>query len=210
MWNWKPCSQGVFSVTRLLASLALLAFAACTGGSVVRPNASLDASADESIVVIGVGPADFTLIATPGEIRSGLFDMKSWSRPVIYGAPQGGYLVARAKAAEPLAITSITHNDHAFHPKRFTPCGDTQTHSWVVPAGKVLFLGQFEFERQGENLSVTTRFDIDGAKAYLRQHHPGLESRVEAAPSTMRATTRLCSSDAGGPTIYWTAPSRRR
>jgi len=197
-------------VTRLLASLAMLALAACTGGSIVRPNSAVVASADESIVIIGVSPADFNVIATPGEIRSGLFDMKSWSRPTIYGYPQGGYLVARAKAAEPLAIIGIIQNDHPLRPTRFTPCGDTQTHSWDVAAGKVLFLGNFEFEREGATIRVTTRFDVDGAKAYLRQHHPGLESRVEAAPSTMRATTRLCSSETIGSNIYWTSPPRRR
>lgn len=196
--------------TRLLVWLATWVLAACTGGGAVRPNSAVAPSADESIVIIGVGPADFTLIATPGEIRSGLFDMSQWSRPTIFGRPQGGYIVARAKATEPFAITSITHHDHAFHPARFTPCGDTQTHSWAVPAGKVLFLGQFEFERREATLRVTTRFDVDGAKAYMSQHHPGLESRVELAPSTMRATTRLCSSDAIGSTIYWTSPPRRR
>lgn len=198
------------AVKRFLATLAILALSACGGSGMLRPNTTVAASADESIVIMGVRPADFNVLVFRGEIRSGLFDMNTRTPATLHGEPFAGYLVARAKAGEPIAITAIVFNDGTIVKPRFTPCGDTQTHTWDIPAGKVLFLGNFDFVRQGETLSVSTHFDVDGAKAHLSQHFPGLASGMEVAASTMRATTRLCSSTSVGSTIYWTSAPRRR
>lgn len=194
-------------LARVAAVAAFVGLAGCNTTGAIRQNASGPA-ADESIIVVGIAPAEFNLGFFPGETRNGVFSVDKWAMATVMGHPENGYLVGRAAAGKTLAITAVVHRLDSIRQYGFDACGSMKTHTWQVPAGKVLYLGDFDVIRRGQSVSVKSGFDLDKMKAYLRTHHPALEPRVEIAPSTLMATTRECAGQVRESNIEWVQTPR--
>lgn len=190
------------------AVVALVFLAGCNSMGAIRQNASMP-SADESVLIVGIAPADFNLGFFRGETHNGVFNVDKGAMASVMGHPEDGYLVGRVPAAKALAITVVVHRLDTVRQYAFDACGSMKTHTWQIPAGKVLYVGDFEVIRHGQTVSVKSGVDLEKVKAYLRTHHPALESRVEVLPSTLMPTARECTGKVRESNIDW-VPSPRQ
>src|SRR5687768_7023313 len=119
MSNHKPADA-----VRWVMGLVSAAFlTGCGTTAALGPDASGPA-ADESVIVLGVQPANYRVMLFPGTISAGKFWQDTWSGAAINGVPKDGYIVAKAKAGQVLGLVSVqaTKDGGHFGPA-FNACG---------------------------------------------------------------------------------------
>src|SRR5690349_3787835 len=114
-----------------LASVALLT--GCGSFVQLQPNEAGPA-ADESVVVIGIKPHSARITFVPGSKEANGFKVGSLASGLINDNPTNGYIVAKGKAGQTLALTRISYGPV------YEACGNTRTAVFDVPAGKVVYL----------------------------------------------------------------------
>lgn len=175
--------------TRLLIAAALGCTTGFTAGCTTGPTSvgQVDTSAaavgaDETVFVIGVAPARTRLAVSPGTVKDGKFHQDA-SAAGFHGNPERGFIVGKTAAGKALAITGV----HWVGPGElklarpaFVACGGAVTMVFEAPTGKVVYLGDLEFDYAEKKLSVKHQHDLAFARRFVEQNYPGLKDRLEA------------------------------
>jgi hypothetical protein len=163
------------------------------------------ASNKESYFVFGVGPEDHRVFVFPGEMVGGRFFQNTWSPAAYYGSAENGFVVGKAAANSVLAVSSvrIVKGKNSILGSDFSACDDAKTLVFDAPAGKVVYLGNLNYEFESEkSLRVTYKDDIEGARAFLTSHHPLLAEGLEPGRFGFLPTATPCTSTSIYVTTY--------
>ncbi len=176
----------LMSISRRAALLvAALALAACA------PVARLDASVagpgeQDCYYVIRVTPTTARLDIPEGKIKDGRFDFGlQWAEHWL--APdEDGYIVAKVRGGTMLGVHEvvISFSKDFVMGQDYAPTSHTLV--FDAPAGKVVYITNISYRSapsqgafQQPGLAPTYKTDIEGARAYLKQHYPLLADKVE-------------------------------
>jgi hypothetical protein len=169
------------NIPQLLAGFALVALlSGCGTTSVLRPDASPQASDEESIVVFGLNPG-YTIHLTPGEKLPNGFKQSAILGPVVNGTSTDGYLVAKVRPGQPLGLVSVFKNEEGniFKTQAFTACGHRALVLEVPLAGKMYYVTDIAYAAAGNQLNVRYANRMAGAAEYLHTKYPQLRGELE-------------------------------
>lgn len=176
----------------LLASVLV----GCASKGLIEGNAGLP-SQNESVLVVGVTPANNHILFFPGAVKNGVFVQNNFKGSPLFGRPSEGFLVGKVAAGQTLGLTTVQvtpfEKSLAFA-KQFTPCGEAKTFVLQVPRGKVVYLGSVVYDFQQERLLVRHGNDIAAAQAHLAKNYPTLAPALEYSAFELMATSKECSS----------------
>jgi hypothetical protein len=180
---------------RLLSLLVTVSLAACTSMGRLDREAP-PPGPDESIFIIGVDPEEFAIHVSSGRYtRPG-----RWGSPIsrfLFAHPEGGYAVGRAKAGVPLGIEVVSYGDpKSIFGKSFYPCGENaRTPVFVLPKGKVVYLGNIHYVLRSASVAARYTSDLDAARAYFRSAFPGIKQEVEKLEYDLLPADLSCRGD---------------
>lgn len=183
---------------------------ACTSGGGRLEKSDTAITADESVFILGVSPVGYGVEIAPGSIKDhdGRFYRHPFSSAVFVGAPEGGFVVARVRAGDVLAVTNVMAvNDRNMVTRRFQACAGIRSILFNAPSsgGKVLYLGDVDFQMSGDKLSPKYTSNVDAAKRYMDNNYPAFKGRVEQWSYKVHPVGDLCSQPATT-TIYVPIP----
>ena len=171
---------------------------ACTspGGGPLEKGATA-IPADESVFILGVSPVRYRVVIASGSIKAhdGWFYRHPSASAVFMGAPDGGFVVARVRAGDVLALTSVTAvDDKNVATRRFEACGGIRSIVFNAPSsgGKVLYLGDVDYQMAGDKLSPRYTSNIDAAKRYMDSNYPAFKGRMEQWSYKVHPVGELC------------------
>jgi hypothetical protein len=168
--------------------------AACTSLGRLDRDASLH-SDRESIFILGVAPDNARISAFPGSVKNGTFHQNQFRPAAVYGAAENGYVVGKASAGDTLAITNVrvVKDKSSLLGADFVPCRGAKTMAFDIPGGKVLYLGNLEYDFAGQQLTVRYSQDLDAARRYVDEHYPRLRGRLEPWNYELLPTNAQCT-----------------
>lgn len=179
--------------------LAAIALTGCGTTAVLEPGSSAGPGQDESIVVLGVNP-DYKVLFFKVDKQAGGFKTDQWSGgAIINGVARNGYVVARVRPGQVLALTSVvaTHGS-AWSGNTFHACGGSRAAVVEVPrAGRVYYLADIEYAPTGTRLNVRYRNNMDAAAEYVRSVYPRIGGEMEQLDFEMLPSQDSC----GGGTV---------
>jgi hypothetical protein len=180
--------------TRLALAVVLALVGACTSMGRLDKEAGLE-SDRESVFILGVAPENYRISAFPGSVKDGRFHQNPLRPAAVFGAPEDGYVVGKAAAGDTLAITFIRRvkDKDSILGADFAPCAENKTMTFAIPGGKVLYLGNIEYEFAGKALNVRYSQDVAAAKKYVDEHYPRLRGRLEPWKYDLLPTDAPCT-----------------
>jgi hypothetical protein len=179
---------------KILCILCVLIFlGACASVGKLDKSVALNVGS-ESIFVIGVAPENYIISIFPGTVKNGEFNQNVTRSPSFLGHPDGKYIVAKASAGEILALTrfAVAKDKDSNVGPRIRFCEGMETMSFEVPAGKVIYLGDINFEESGDRIKMNYTSDIASAKQYVDREFPNLKNRLESWKYQMMPVNANC------------------
>jgi hypothetical protein len=163
------------------------------------PTADAKPSADVAWLVIGIQPADARMEIDEPLVKNGV----AWSFHYKLNAyhPTDGFIVVKAEPGKAygVAASSLMFGNSIFG-KRYKPCG--QVPLFQADAGKVVYITTITYRDEGATMNrfgvinlaeaATYSQDLDGARAFLKIHYPGLSDSVEQGGYQMTPVARGC------------------
>lgn len=183
------------AIPRLLIACAAFLLAACTNFGRIGPEAPPPGE-DESIIVLGARPANFSFTMFPAREKEGKVIAGNGAMAAISGVPKEGYLVGRAKAGDLLALVYFYRVDASGAGVPFTgvwTCDDSRAKTFVVPKGKVIYVGDAVMAPDGT--SVRQAYNLGAARAHLDANYPRLAGRLEHWETAMKGVWIECAGD---------------
>jgi hypothetical protein len=175
---------------RNLVLLAAVVVSACGVRSNLKPGASARTDAQSTIIVLGVKAGHAIRLHT-GHIEGTSWNFDYFPDPAARAWPDDdGYLVlklAPLPQGRAYGVSQITVDDVGSPPQYFEMCNGT-TVTFEAPAGKVVYVGDLEFQRSPDRQSLGYRLtsDENGARDYLRKRYPALASELVIGSSVVR------------------------
>jgi hypothetical protein len=138
-----------------------------------------------------------------GQVQHLWFRMKdlrqALSAPSKMRSEKDGYFTDKVSNGDSLAIYYMFHQDGSAFSRTFDYVCDTELPVYEdLPGGKVLYLGDYRFERApdgGRRFTVT--HDVEAARNFLRANHPELVDKLVVADSRMLRTPEICGIRSG-------------
>jgi len=176
---------------RILCLLALPLF-----GTVAQAEKPFDPKR-EGVVVIGLAPDTISVFIGEGRLSGEQRWKGAQSRATFAGPSKDGYVVARVPAGRLMAFRSVRPVDHSRSEYWF--CGTAFTPTFEVPAGKVVYLGEFTYKwPPGLDPWLLTRdADIERAREYVDTNFKWLGGKLEPGAFQMMRTRTNCSAKNG-------------
>lgn len=183
---------------RLLAGLAV-AIGACAGPALSdTPPSDAKPSPDVAWLVIGIQPATARMEIDEPLIKNG----HVWSFRYNLNAyrPVDGYIVVKARPGVLYGVgaSSLMFGKSIFG-VRYKPCGQVPT--FQADAGKVVYVTTIAYRSEGVTTygpaidmaeSATYSQDLEGARAFLKAHYPGLSDSLEQGRYEMTPVAHEC------------------
>jgi len=146
-----------------------------------------------------------------GEVQHLWFKMRD-ARQVLSGpskmhGEKDGYFTDKVANGESLAIYYMFHQEGSAFSREFSYVCATELPVYEdLPGGKVLYLGDYHFERAPGGMRFTVTHDVEAARNFLQANHPELVDKLVVADWRMLRTPELCETK--GPTLRSAAPAR--
>ena len=187
-----------------------IAITGCTEMNRLSPNEKINAEHD-SVFILGLAPSKHRILIFMGSMKNGVWQQNPWATATFMGTAKDGYVLATASPGHPYAITSIVvlkdegdlRGDAAY-----LPCGEAETLVFSVPRGKVLYLTDLNFVKDGDHLRLTYSTDLQRAQTYIDQNYPALKGRTEAGSFEFSKTDAMCAGNGRTPIMIF-VPARR-
>jgi hypothetical protein len=176
---------------RLVFVMTTVVVCACGVRSNLKPGPSARADEQSTIIVLGVKAGHAIRVHT-GDLEGSVWNYNLLPDPAARSWPDDdGYLVWKLAPLPPgvaYGVTQITVDDIGSPPQAFEPCNGSTAVTFEAPAGKVVYVGDVEFERSPDRRWLGFRLvsDEEGARAYLRKRYPALASELVAGSSAVR------------------------
>jgi len=176
-------------VCGLISSLG--ACATVTIGDV--PSTATLNSTDESYYVLGLSPAQMRAMIVEGSVEIGQFEQQHVPlTPFVMNAPRDGFLVEHSGSGRMLELQQVFDESGAI-PVAFAPC-KTGAKALVfrAPPGTVVCIASLNFMRAGDVLAPDYSSDLEGARAFLGTHYPGLANKAEQGQYQLLTSDNTC------------------
>lgn len=195
-----PCRAHAATVSLGLLVLIVFLIAGCSGIGTLQADAT-EPGEDESVLVFGVKPASHGIMFFPGSYEADKFRAAQSTGvidAVISQVPRDGYVVARAKAGQVLALMVVNAPKSGASGGQYHACGGSRALVVEVPKGRVAYVADIEFTAQGSKLDVRYSHRLDAAREHLRRKFPRLKSEAEFLDPQMMATANECVTNTPG------------
>ncbi|MCM5680505.1 hypothetical protein M8A51_13300 [Schlegelella sp. S2-27] len=180
------------AVHRVMALVSAAFLTGCGTTAALDPDASGPAE-DESVIVLGVQPANYRVMLFPGTVSAGKFTQDTWSGAAINGVPKDGYIVAKAKAGQVLGLVSVQATKDGGHfGTAFNACGGRPALTFEVPKSKVLYLVDVEYVPHAVSLFVHYTHRFAAAEHHLRTRFPRIQGPMQQHAFQALPTTASC------------------
>lgn len=184
------------ALSRLLAVVGASGFLAACGTTSILNGDVTSVPPDESVVVLGVKPTGYTVMLFAGEETARGFKQNPWLGAAINGGSQDGYLVAKAKAGQTLALMIVEPpKGEKLFADSFKVCGDARTLVFEVPRSSVVYLTDIDYMPNNGRLSVRYRTNISAARDYMQARFPRLAGDLKQHDFRVLKSADAC----GGP-----------
>jgi hypothetical protein len=181
--RWRTAGRKT-SAHIVFATLLALAWAPAPGRAIA------DSHGDDTYVLFGVDPNTVRIDIEEATIEDGAVAHFDHSFPWhLYGPADDGFILAKVKPGVQLAIQATHLSPIGLLPgPRFKPCDGTI--AFQAPAGSVAYVtsvaydyGGVSYGWTGQTIHFQTHYtqDLEGARAYLKQHHPELADKLQQA-----------------------------
>jgi hypothetical protein len=154
-------------------------------------------TADETIFVIGVSPERARITVHPGALVDRVFKQNIFRSDAVYGGPNNGFVVGKAKAGDALAIMNVRMmaDKDSIMGLSYKPCEGAKTLVFTAPAGKVIYVGSFTYELLQNRLQVTTAYEFEEAQKFIDANYPNLKGKLELQKYgvDLLSTTESCA-----------------
>src|SRR5262245_47182107 len=147
-------------------------------------------------LVMRIAPSDVVLAVRDGSTE-GIWFRGGYGQSAYYSEDESEFAIRTANVGENISMLYAATGAKRWgtKDKYLSPaCGETRVPVFEnLPAGKVLYLGHYDFEVLPPALRMT--FTQDGmaeAREYLRQHRPELADQLELASYRMVRLARPC------------------
>lgn len=161
-------------------AVALILLSGCGAMSTLDPNEAT-ISDKASIVILGVQPR-FRIGVSAG---NGL--TQTWRPTSGFHAnafPEDGYLVLKltpTKEGASYGVTQVLTKDFGLAiPPRYTACTGRATAAFEAPAGKVIYVGDLEYEVKGDSLRFSYGKSPERLREMLGKKYPALADKWES------------------------------
>ena len=185
----------------LLVIAAAVGFTACTSIHRLSSTQSFDPNT-ESVVVFGLQPENHRIQVFAGTIQGDRWHENLLGVATFFGAAEQGYVLTKAPTNTALAMSliSVVKDEKQRLGKNYSPCGDSRTAVFEVPRGKVIYLSDFSYQDEGNQLKLEYSPDFERARRYVDANFPALRGRLEQGQFTLMQTAFPCSPKPG--TVY--------
>lgn len=148
----------------------------------------------ESVFLIGLAPENFRISVFSGNVKDGRFDQTQFKVAAVFAAAEDGFIIGKASVGEKLAITNIriVNAKSSLFGVDYEPCKDAKTMTFDIPRGKVLYLGNVEYEFVGNELMAKYSQDLESAKKYIDENYPKLRGQLVPWKYELLPTTATC------------------
>jgi hypothetical protein len=132
---------------------------------------------NSSVIVLGVHPRYRV------QVFEGDNDGDKWLRNPMMTTlnvhPEDGYIVAKVRprsGGKNYGVGGIL--PEGIGGDLFFPCAGRKTVTFEAPEGKVVYVGNINYERNGKGVSFEVSSDISAARAHLQQKYPLLAEKL--------------------------------
>lgn len=159
----------------------------------VDPGVTAPAS-DHTFFVIGVAPQNMRIAVFRGDVSDGAFHQNAIAAASYLGTPEDGFILGETHGGNTMAITFVvplsSPNDVFSTP--LVPCNGAKTLVFDAPAGKVIYAGSVRYTSGRKGLLPSYGDDLEGARAFLKQHYPALAAGLEAGHPKLLPINQAC------------------
>lgn len=181
---------------RWIALALLLALGGCTSVGLLEKDV-VAPTEKESVFIFGLDPEDIRLSLMHGSIDKNGFSPSQLS-PIftLKGIAKNGYVVGKANAGDIVGIIrmEVVKGESDLYGKGYVPCRGNKTLTFEVPAGKVIYIADLHYFKNGTRLGVNYRHHFDSAMRYIDENYPNLKGKVEVWPYQLTDSNMSCSS----------------
>ena len=183
---------------RLLVLIALAMATICGPVLAGDPSADVKPSPDVAWLVIGIQPVHARMEIDEPWMRKGVIWNFHYNLTAYH--PVDGFILVKAKpgALYGVAASSLMWGKSIFG-VRYKPCGQVPT--FQAAGGKVVYFTSIAYRGAGVGgygpfldmrESAAYGQDLEGARAFLKAHYPGLADSVEQGSYEMMPMARRC------------------
>lgn len=159
----------------------------------------------DTYVLLGVQPAATEVVLSAGTVQDGKFEQSFaghlWGGHTYWARSEDGYVLIKTDDEPTLALLRVfsRRTTHSLLGTWYTPCADAGSRNlaeaimatrgtiagnamvFEPPIDKVTYIGSVAFARNEEQDSLTPTYtnDLEGAREFLRTHHPELADKLE-------------------------------
>ena len=149
---------------------------------------------DHVIFVLGVQSGTSEVGVFRGDLGSHGFSQNPFAVATYFGRPNDGFVVGESHAGNTLGVTDISVASAV--QQDFSLCHNSSTVTFRAPAGKVVYVGNVSFGRQGFATIPTITRDLEAARRFLRNHYPNLadalvDEEVQLVPLLKNCTVTI-------------------
>ena len=154
----------------------------------------------DSIFVIGMEPGPYRISVMRGEIDSeaGVFLKNTRAAGAYYGGGTNGYVVAKAKPGDVLAITGIETRPQGSSPKTHWPCNGETTIVFQLPRDTAtVYVGDITYRPGSKSPELVYTEDLSAAQAHVRANYANLGSTPEKIEHQILPVSQPCFDNVG-------------
>lgn len=189
---------GGLGMRKLLLGLAICAVAMAPRWAFGEPPADVKPSPDVAWLVIGIQPATVRMEIDEPWVKNGeIFDFH-YNLNAYH--PVDGYIIVKAQPDKPygVAASSLMFGKSIFG-IRYKPCGQVPT--FHAGPGQVIYVTTINYHTAGAaNEGTYMNFaegasysqNLEGARAFLKAHYPGLADSLQQGQYEMVPVARKC------------------
>jgi hypothetical protein len=112
-----------------IALLVSVLMGCATSKGIIERNSGLPGE-NESVIVVGIAPANNHILFFPGAVKNGVFAQNNFKGSPLFGRPSEGFLVGKVAAGQTLGLTMVQvtpYEKSLAFAKQFSPCGEAKT-----------------------------------------------------------------------------------
>jgi hypothetical protein len=185
----------------ILSTLMLSSLSGCITMSNLPRTEAGPTSSDETIVVLGVQPR-YRVALSKGTANGESWSLDQLSLATTNSFPENGYIVVKVPSrtgSDTYGISQILPEGIGGFVPRYVPCNGQGIITFDAPAGKVVYVGDIEYARDGDKLRYIYSSNPEQARRFVAEQYPALSTRLELH----KANVSLVKNIPCGPTTIY-------
>ncbi|WP_147431337.1 hypothetical protein [Azonexus fungiphilus] len=174
-----------------LNPIALLFFLVLLSGCVTTSNLPKNepamVSPQETVFVIGVQPR-YRVALAKGRVDGTKWSRDSFSVATTNSFPDDGYIVVKVPSLSPpewYGIAQILPEGIGVLAPRYMPCIGQGVVAFQAPSGKIVYVGDIEYKREGDKLKFNYAWRPEAAKKFVSSSYSALSDRLELSEGSI-------------------------